>query len=177
LQATYMGNIKGLPKHFTTNGAAVNAQGDIIVSSANAIDGYYRISLSDFTSEKLPLQSQPSTSDLASGNLVFEKEVENLTGGSVAQRNVLLNRAISVFPNPVTTGAFKVTFANTDPGQYNLQLIDLSGKIVHQQRVNVVTKNQLQHVAVHDALAKGIYQLKITDTKSKVVSAGNIYVQ
>jgi hypothetical protein len=177
LQASYMGNIKGLPKHFTTNGAAVSLNGDIIVSSANAIDGYYKLSLSDLSSEKLPLKSQPSTSDLASGNLAFEKEVDNLTGGSIVQRNALLNRAVSVFPNPVTTGAFKVTFSNTDPGQYNLQLVDLSGKIVHQQRINVALRNQLETIPVHEGLAKGMYQLKISDRKNKVVSAGNIFVQ
>ncbi len=177
LEATYMGSIKGLPKHYTTNGAAVSANGDIIVSSANSLDGYYKLDLSELSVEKLPAQSQPSTSDLASCNLAFEEQVDNLTGGSVANRNAMLNSNISVYPNPVTAGAFKVSFSNTEIGQYNLQLVDLSGKIVLQQRINVATKSQLESVPIQAALPKGIYQLKISDRKNKVVSGGNIFVQ
>jgi hypothetical protein len=70
-----------------------------------------------------------------------------------------------------------VSFSNSDAGQYTVQLLDLSGKIVHQQRINVAVRNQLETIPVHAGLSKGIYQLKITDRKSKVVSAGNIFIQ
>ncbi|MBI3883607.1 MAG: hypothetical protein HY305_05170, partial [Sphingobacteriales bacterium] len=41
--ATYIGSVKGLPASYTTNGAAVDKAGNIIVSSANAFEGLYSI--------------------------------------------------------------------------------------------------------------------------------------
>lgn len=49
--ATLLGNIKNLPIKYTTNGAVVNAQGELVVCSANAMDGLYTVNLKDFTAK------------------------------------------------------------------------------------------------------------------------------
>ena len=41
--ATYLEKIKGLPEGFTTNGAVVDEDGNIIISSANSIISYYKV--------------------------------------------------------------------------------------------------------------------------------------
>jgi len=45
--ATHKGIINGLPANYTTNAAAVDADGDIVVSSANVFEGYFKVKLAD----------------------------------------------------------------------------------------------------------------------------------
>ncbi|MBS1733901.1 MAG: hypothetical protein JST02_11455, partial [Bacteroidetes bacterium] len=51
--ATFKGAITGLPAGYTTNGAAVNADGDIVICSATKFDGYYKVKLSDLAAVKI----------------------------------------------------------------------------------------------------------------------------
>ena len=46
--AKQIGYISGLPANFSTNGAAVDKDGNIVVASANTFAGYYKFSMSDF---------------------------------------------------------------------------------------------------------------------------------
>ncbi|MDP9230565.1 MAG: hypothetical protein M3O67_07830, partial [Bacteroidota bacterium] len=51
--ATYKGSIKGLPKSYTTNGAIVEEETTIIVSSANSTSGYYKFDINTLQAEKI----------------------------------------------------------------------------------------------------------------------------
>ena len=43
--ATHLGTITGLPANYSTNGAAVDDDGNIVVSSANTFEGYYKFNI------------------------------------------------------------------------------------------------------------------------------------
>ena len=46
--AKQIGYISGLPANYSTNGAAVDKDGKVVVASANTFSGYYKFSMSDF---------------------------------------------------------------------------------------------------------------------------------
>ena len=178
MQATHLGVIQGLPQRYTTNGAAVNIDGDIIVSSATSAEGYFKIDISTLKAERQEAKNQPNTSDLASGNLAFAKRKKELGDASLKKIDFRQsNRNVTVFPNPVTDNNFKVNFKNTDAGQYDVQLVELSGRIVFQKRVIVGMKSQTENMVVDRGLAKGVYMVKIVDRSKKLLSSGNILLQ
>jgi len=52
--ATFKGTITGLTPNYTTNGAVVDNDGNIIVSSANVFDGLYKFNFKDLKAVKIP---------------------------------------------------------------------------------------------------------------------------
>lgn len=73
---TYKGTITGLPANYTTNGAAVDADGNIILSSATAFVGYYKMNIADLVATKIEGSDMVyNASDLASGNLLLQKKL------------------------------------------------------------------------------------------------------
>jgi hypothetical protein len=89
----------------------------------------------------------------------------------------LTEGVISVFPNPVTTGVTKVSFKDYVAGKYQVQVMDISGKLLSTQTVNISSKLQVENVKLPGSLAKGSYMIKIVDQENKVVGANPIIVQ
>ena len=153
--ATYLKKIKGLPEGFTTNGAVVDGDGNIIVSSANSIISYYKVDPDVWEAKEIAAGNQVfNTSDLGNNNLLFET--------NLAKRDdVFVTEKISVYPNPVKSKVFRVTFDNKEPGEYNVQLIDISGRIVSDKAVSVYRGAQVSEVRVNNNLTKGMYMVKV----------------
>jgi hypothetical protein len=63
--ATHLGTIKGLPAAYTTNGAAVADDENIVVSSANSFDGFYKVNFKDLSATKIEGSGKYNASDLA----------------------------------------------------------------------------------------------------------------
>jgi TonB-dependent SusC/RagA subfamily outer membrane receptor len=177
-EAKHLGAIQGLPKRYTTNGAAINNNGDLIVCSATATDGHYKVDLDNLQAEKVDVKYQLNSSDLASGNLAFERRKKELSNASLKAIDLTMsNNKVTVFPNPVIRDNFRVNFKQSEAGQYDVQLVDLSGKIVFQKRVNVGIVNQTETIVVDNGLAKGVYMLKIVDRSKRLISSGNLVLQ
>ena len=179
--ATFTGTITGLPASFSTNGAAVDANGDIVVSSANSFDGYYKFKLNDYAAVKIEGSDKMyNASDLANGNLLLQKEADaakNMGVASLKDITPSLNADPHVFPNPVTNNEFRVLFDGQKAGLYNVALTDLSGKPIMNQVVNVTVKGQVQTVRINTKIAKGMYMVKVTDSDNKFVFTERIVVQ
>ena len=179
--ATFAGTISGLPASFSTNGAAVDANGDIVVSSANTFEGYYKFKLADLAAVKMEGSDKMyNASDLANGNLLLQKEADaarNLGNPVVREISPALNADPHVFPNPVTNNEFRVLFDGQKPGIYNVALTDLTGKPILNQVVNVTVKGQVQTIRITSKIAKGMYMVKVTDGENKFVFTERIVVQ
>ncbi|HUP11110.1 MAG TPA: hypothetical protein VM187_02825, partial [Niastella sp.] len=68
--ATWLTEIKGLPTTFTTNGAVIDNEGFLIVSSANTAEGYYKVDLRTWEGTRIDIKGTVfNASDLANGNL------------------------------------------------------------------------------------------------------------
>ncbi len=179
--AKQIGYITGLPANYSTNGAAVDKDGNIVVASANTFAGYYKFSLKDFVATFIEGSDMVyNASDLANGNLLYQKEADAAKTYAVADFKpvvpVLTNEA-HIFPNPVTNSEFNIYFDGQAAGKYNVTITDLSGKPLSNTIVTVTVKTQVERVALSKKIAKGMYMVKVTDANNKFIFTERIVVQ
>jgi hypothetical protein len=179
--ATLVGTIKGLPANYSTNGAAVDTDGSIVVSSANTFEGYYKFKFNDFTAIKIEGSDKTyNASDLANGNLLFQKEADaakNFGAPDFKAVIPVLNNEAHIYPNPVTANEFKIHFDGQQAGKYNITITDLTGKAVMNRVVTVNTKTQIETVPLNRNFSKGMYMVKVTDASNKFIFTERIVVQ
>jgi hypothetical protein len=178
--AKQIGYITGLPANFSTNGAAVDADGKVVVASANTFAGYYKFSLKDFVAT--PIEGSDmvyNASDLANGNLLYQKEADAArTFADFKPVVPVLTNEAHIFPNPVTNSEFKISFDGQQAGKYNVAITDLSGKPVMNTIVNLGTsKTQVETITLARSFAKGMYMVKVTDASNKFIFTERIVVQ
>jgi hypothetical protein len=178
--AKQIGYITGLPAAFSTNGAAVDKDGNVVVASANTFAGYYKFSLKDFVAIAIEGSDMVyNASDLANGNLLYQKEVDAArTFADFKPVVPVLTNEAHIFPNPVTNSEFKIYFEGQQAGKYNVVITDLSGKPVMNRVVTVSNaKAQVETVQLNRAFAKGMYMVKVTDANNKFIFTERIVVQ
>lgn len=178
--AKQIGYITGLPANFSTNGAAVDKDGDVVVASANTFAGYYKFSMKDFVAK--PIEGSDmvyNASDLANGNLLYQKEADAArTFADFKPVVPVLTNEAHIYPNPVTNSEFKIFFDGQQAGKYNVVITDLSGKPVMNNIVNVGTsKTQVETISLSKTFAKGMYMVKVTDANNKFIFTERIVVQ
>ncbi len=177
--ATYKGSILNLTPTYTVNGAAVGNDNRVLISSANTFEGYYKVDVKDLSSTKVSTDGEVfNASDLASSNLLNEKEKQNSVGSpSLISSEVIGNKFISVFPNPVTNGQFKITFENNAVGEYKVALTDLQGRIIDNKIVYVKSAGQVENFQLQKKQAAGVYMIKVTDSGNKPVFSDKLFVK
>ncbi len=173
LVADYVGTIAGLPASFTINGAAVDANGDVVVSSATATDNYFKINLGTFSATAVSKTGENvwNASDLASGNIAYRGGPS--TGFTAAD---VKGNAISIYPNPVAVKYFNVAFEKVTPGKYTIELTDVSGrKLINQ--VAEISGVQNQKVDLPKSASAGMYLVKVINADGKAIFTDKIVVQ
>jgi hypothetical protein len=173
--ASYLGKIEGLPGNFTTNGAVVDDEGYMIVSSASSNDSYYKVDMNNWKATRLDVSNKVfNASDLANGNLAFEPRMQSIP--QLMQREIVRNDKISLYPNPATTGRFRVSFHNKELGRYDIQLVDLSGRLVSSKTVNIMNQGQTAEIDLRGTLSQGTYLVKVLNYNKKIVFADKLIV-
>lgn len=192
MTAKYLGSVSGLPVGFTTNGAAVEKESTIIISSANNTLGYYKFDLKDLVAEKISQSDDVyNASDLANGNLLSDKKKKDETSATAKGADEAGKQSrmtpesdvrykASVYPNPVVKGEFVyVRFNDFPAGRYHLQLFDMSGKLLSTESLNVGSKMQLHLLQIPKSATQGQYSIKITGDANaeKILATEQIMVQ
>lgn len=177
--AKQIGYITGLPATYSTNGAAVDNDGNVVVASANTFEGYYKFSLKDFVATLIEGSDKVyNVSDLANGNLLYQKEADAArTFADFKPVVPVLTNEAHIFPNPVTESEFKIYFDGQTAGKYNVTITDLSGKPVMTRVVTVGSKTQIETIPMSRGFAKGMYMVKVTDANNKFIFTERIVVQ
>ena len=194
--ASYVGSIKGLPRGFSTNGAIAEGDSKVIVSSSSSTEGYYRFDLNTLQAEKLSNEGLVfNASDLASATLAFEKkkrdeepkeeiiqqpEVVTVAEAKRAEpslQEAVVNNAISLYPNPVREGFFRLSFADQKPGRYNIQLLDGAGRVVSVQQANILNKVQVEEFRLPRGVAAGNYLVRVTSEDGSYTNTNKLIVQ
>lgn len=193
--ASYKGSIKGLPRGYTTNGAIAEGTSMVIVNSSTSTQGYYRFDLNSLQAEKISGSSSVfNASDLANGTLAFERKKKDPTPAEVQTLDPVSNTAdaasqkrapqelpgegaIAVYPNPVINGVVRLQFTNQPPGRYQVQLMDVAGKLVSAKAVTVNNKTQLEEFPLPRLLAGGDYIVKVVGQNKAVSFSQKIVVQ
>ena len=173
--ATYIAEIQGLPANFTTNGVVVDNEGNLIVSSANTAEGYYKVDVHTWQATRIDIKGTVfNASDLANGNLVFANDKNTI---SLINRTIIRNDKIAVYPNPVLTNQLYVSFNSKESGRYTIQMVDLTGKIITEKVVQVALGGQVVPMYVYNNLAKGPYMVKVLNNGKKAVFTDQVVVQ
>lgn len=195
--ASYVGSIKGLPRGFSTNGAIAEGDSKVVVSSSSNTEGYYRFDLNTLQAEKMSNGGLVfNASDLANATLAFEKKKkeeekpkeEIITPNDIVTvteakqalpslQEAVANNAISVYPNPVREGFFKLSFSDQKPGRYNIQLLDAGGKIVSVQQANINNKVQVEEFRLPRQVAAGNYLVRVTSEDGTYTNTNKLIVQ
>ncbi len=171
--ATFVEKIKDLAEGFTTNGAVVSEEGKLILSSANFIIGYYSVDPNTWTASLIPSKDQVfNTSDLANENFLFRTQLARSAVPGLVEAE-----KISIYPNPVSGNLFRVNFTNKKAGKYNVQLIDIAGKMVSDNSMTVSSAGHTGEVKVDPSLSKGMYLVKVLDNEHKAVFLKKIIIE
>ncbi len=174
--AKHIGSINGLPQGFTTNGAAVDAEGAVIVTSANSFHGFYKVNMTDLSATIIESKDKIyNSSDLANSNLLNAKNNASF-GSAELRREVVGNAFISIYPNPVTGSSFKVSFDNKSAGEFNIALTDLQGRVILSKQVFVSSPNQVETIKLKVKPASGMYMVRVVDENQKAVFTDKIVI-
>ncbi|MDB5201217.1 MAG: hypothetical protein JWQ27_626 [Ferruginibacter sp.] len=179
--ATFQGTITGLPAGYTTNGAAVDAEGQVVVSSANLFEGYYKFSLDKLAAVRIEgSDTKYNASDLANGNLLLQKEADAANKFSLVP-NLVANEGIKsdtrIYPNPVSGNTFKVLLDGTKDGAYTIVIADIAGRSLQTTKINLLKGQQSQQVSLKARPAPGTYLVKVLNEKNQVVLTDKLLVQ
>ena len=171
MAADNLGAIKNLPQDYTINGAAVNAEGKIVVSCASKIDHYYAVDASTWEAVVLPKQQQEvfNASDLASSHVLYE------SAASAKNVSVSGNSVVTVYPNPVVSRTVTVSFDKFAGSNHTIQLVDAAGHNILSKVVNANSGTNTQ-IILPSSVRSGMYILKVIDNAGKEQYAGKIIV-
>ncbi len=174
--ATYAGHIKNLSPTFSVNGAAVDNDDNVILSSANTFEGFYKLNVKDLSTSKLNTTGQIfNASDLANGNLLYENNKVGVA--KLPAADVIENDHISLYPNPVISSQFKVTFNGQKPGKYTVSLSDLQGRLIKHEQVNLKSQSQTQNILLTKKPSNGMYLIKVLDANKQAVFSNKVVVE
>jgi hypothetical protein len=177
---TFKGTITGLPGNYTTNGAAVDADGNIILCSATTFDGYYKMSLASLAATKMEGSDVVfNASDLASGNLLLQKEADQARSSSLSKLLPISNTEFSqnsIYPNPVVSNTFNVLLDGKQNGTYNVVISDLAGRALQSTKVGLAKGQQSQKVILRTRPVKGTYIVKVVDEKNNEILSDKVII-
>lgn len=179
--ARYLGNIQGLEQNFTVNGAVVDGDGNLLVSSAVDGNSYYVVNPVNWSATPYKLASSIfKSSDLANSNYLSTKPNPKFTNSEI-QRLIRpeekFANEISVYPNPVTTSSIKLQFNKVPAGNYTVELRDVLGRTVMQRKISITSENQVQELKLDRRNSNGIYMVKLFDGTSQSVFTQKLVVQ
>lgn len=90
----------------------------------------------------------------------------------------ILNSSAKIYPNPVTVGNNITLSAKLrEQGKYFIVITDATGKMVLQQQVSVASKQLDQTIQTDPRWSKGMYFIKLTNSKNEKVFADSFIVQ
>lgn len=172
----YLGQLKGLPAEFTSNGMVVNNDGDLIISSATLSDNYYKVNISTLEATAINKKEDKvfNSSDLANSRLLYQKKGDE---DKFVWNEVKGNDAISLYPNPAINRTFNVQFDKVPSGRYNLVLNDAAGRNVITRPITVSLPGQTEKVSLPRAAAGGMYLIKLTGNNKNIFYSDKVVVQ
>ena len=179
--AKYLGNISGLEQNFTVNGAVVDGDGNLLVSSAVDGNKYYIVNPADWSAKPYKaVNGVFRSSDLANSNFISTQRTPKLTNSEI-QRLIRpeekFANMIAVYPNPVTASAIRLQFTKVPAGNYTVELRDILGRTVMQRKISIETESQIQELKLDRRNTNGIYMVKVFDGTSQSVFTQKLVVQ
>ena len=88
------------------------------------------------------------------------------------------NNDVKVSPNPQRPGnSINISLKLKETGDYKLELIDASGRVVHVQALQVTAKEQIATVPTNDAWSTGVYYVRVSGKNAKNIYQSKVLLQ
>jgi hypothetical protein len=178
--AKYLGSISGLEQNFTVNGAVVDGDGKLLVSSAVDGNSYYVVNPAGWkASPYKAVNGVFRSSDLANSNYLSAKtpKLNNSEIQRLIRPEEKFANLIAIYPNPVTASTIKLQFNKVPAGNYTVELRDVLGRTVMQKKISVAYENQTQELKLERRNSNGIYMVKVFDGTNQSVFTQKLVVQ
>ncbi|MEI7734291.1 MAG: carboxypeptidase-like regulatory domain-containing protein [Ferruginibacter sp.] len=86
--------------------------------------------------------------------------------------------SVKIYPSPVTRGsAFSVTVSSKQTGEHSIQIIDVQGRVVLKQQVQINAKEQTVQLQSSNNWSAGIYFIRVFNTNNSLLSTNSFSVQ
>jgi uncharacterized FlaG/YvyC family protein len=176
--ATLIGSISGVAPDFSTNAAAVTADGGILLGSAIGKQGFYKADFNTLVATKIAnSDANYQVSDLASSNLLFQ----NVTSTSEATLDATsLTKApldSKIYPNPITGTSFIISLDDqTKAGKYKTVITDLQGMVIQSSSVNLLDGSQKTTINLQAKPAQGMYIVKVLDENGEAILLDKVVI-
>lgn len=176
-----------MPGNFNTNGAAVDENGDLILSCGSSLDkglpAFYKITnWTSLQATAIPgdnAKGLGNISDMASSNLLFQKAA--VPAPIVTKTEEAAKKQLPVFtiyPNPVSHGKFTIKTTNIiDKGDYTMVLVDQTGRGVMQAKIQLGLKSNTNSFTFPSQEAKGVYMVLIMDVFNRTIYSQQLIVE
>ena len=194
-EAEYLGQIGGLPGGFTTNGAAVDENGELILScgssrTQNMTQHLFRVKdinqLVAVPIDDSKIVGIGNIADMASSNLLSQQPSNNppappktvVTFMPKKEEVKVPAPVYTVYPNPVSRGKFTIRSQNiVDKGEYSMLLIDMNGRIILEGKMNLGVKTNTHSFNIPSNEAKGTYAILVVDYFKRTVFSTQLLVE
>lgn len=157
------------------------SSGDRVYNASDLANGFLAFSKKKKKDEVKEEPQQPK--DIVADDPQEEPAANNpvnnapVTAEKKKPTEIVNEGTISIYPNPVTTGVTKIAFKDHPAGRYQLQIMDISGKMLSTQSITISNRMQVEQVKMPQYIAPGNYMVKVVNQENKVVSVNPIIVQ
>jgi len=172
---TFLATISGLPQQFTTNGAAVDENGKLLISGSGYSDAYFMVDPKSWNAWPSPPNSRIyGSADLANSNVLLTKT----PSPSILILNKSLDKPskIKVFPDPVLYDEVSIQFTELPPGNYTIQLTNVLGRKIIQQKAIITGSAQTEIMYIPGYTAQGLYYIRVLNEKNILVGTQKLAV-
>ena len=167
LTSEFVGTVSGLPVNYTSNGAAVNAAGNVIVGNARG-EGLYEINFTTLEAKAVPGEFKMPVYDLASSYYLNDKAVGTASN---------LMTGIEIYPTKVNEQFFNIKINNEKvKGNLRVEVSDYLGNVVIKQNINVVRNNSEFKINLNKHNA-GVYIVNIRDGNGPAIFSNKILIE
>jgi TonB-dependent SusC/RagA subfamily outer membrane receptor len=105
-------------------------------------------------------------------------EIINSSQETEIKNDININKAISVYPNPVAaSGTINISFPNVKPGLYQLRLLSATGQLFYSFQKNISGKGETEQIHLNSNTLPGMYIVQVIDEQKKLLQTSKIVVQ
>jgi hypothetical protein len=102
--------------------------------------------------------------------LVFVESGKSGSGQTPEPDNVAGLTGIKLYPNPRRSSDFWLSLRQLEPGHYNIEVIDMSGRLVTHEMINHTSLSTKHQILRSRKLSPGQYMIRITANGTPLIS-------
>ncbi len=163
MTSSYIGEIKNLEKGFSTNGAAVDNQGNVILGNSQG-KGFYAVNMDNLNAKKIGEGNAPIY-DLASAYFLHND----------ASNSEIKNNNLSLYPTKVKERQITLSSINKNlKGKGKVVVLDINGQVSLEKDV-VFNQNKI-NISLQNLPNVGFYIVKVLDQNNNEIHNEKIMV-